>query len=83
MFSNSYYRNISGFTLIELVLTMVIIGLLSAIAFPAFVNLGEESHTASARNTFQQFRTSFEMAHTSWFAQGQGNIIKLGDSVTR
>ncbi len=69
-----------GFTLIELVLTIVIMGLLSTIAFPAFVSLNEEAHTASASNTFQQFRTSYGMAHTAWFAQGQGSTIRIGNS---
>ena len=69
-----------GFTLIELVLTIVILGLVSAIAFPTFANLSEEAHSASATSTFQQFRTSYELAHTAWFAQGQGNTIKIGDS---
>jgi len=69
-----------GFTLIELVLTIVILGLISAIAFPTFVSLSEEAHDASATSTFQQFRTSYELAHTAWYAQGQGNTIKIGDS---
>jgi prepilin-type N-terminal cleavage/methylation domain-containing protein len=69
-----------GFTLIEMVLTIVILGLVSAIAFPTFVNLNEESHAASASSTFQQFRTSYELAHIAWFAQGQGNTINIGDS---
>lgn len=39
-------KHFSGFTLIELVIVIVILGILSAIALPRYVDLTGDSHTA-------------------------------------
>ncbi len=40
-------RNFYGFTLIELVIVIAIIGILSAVAIPKFINLSSNAQTAS------------------------------------
>lgn len=40
-------RNIQGFTLIELVIVIAIIGILSAVAIPKFINLSSNAQTAA------------------------------------
>jgi MSHA pilin protein MshA len=44
-------KNQSGFTLIELVIVIVLLGVLSAIAVPRFVNLEDDAQRASLNST--------------------------------
>jgi MSHA pilin protein MshA len=48
MKDNPMKRHQAGFTLIELVMVIVLIGVLAAVAIPKFVDLGSEARTAAA-----------------------------------
>ena len=64
-----------GFTLIELVCALVILGILSASILPAVVDLKGEAERASLTQHSSSFRTSVFLAHVSWLVRGQSGFV--------
>jgi len=67
-----------GFTLIELVMVIVILGILSAFAIPRFADLGKEAREASLAGVAGAIKSAAAIAH----AEQLVNSGTLGDSVT-
>src|SRR5262245_11378914 len=55
----------SGFTLVELLVVMLIIGLLAAIAIPSFFNQRDKANDAEAKSTVNTAQTAIETYATS------------------
>lgn len=71
-----------GFTLIELVVVIVILGILAAFALPKFMGLETQARIASLRALEGSLRSSAAMAHSLWMANGGAAINIEGNPVT-
>lgn len=58
-------RRIKGFTLIELVMVIVILGILSAVALPTFFNLQSQAKEASCKGALGGIRSAIAI----WYAK--------------
>ena len=64
-----------GFTIIELVVVIVIIGILAATALPRFVDLTGDAHTASVQSMGGSLRSGVNLVHAGWLAKGASAAV--------
>jgi MSHA pilin protein MshA len=66
-----------GFTLIELVVVITILGILAAFAIPRFASLDANARTAAISGLAGSMRSASALAHSVWLAQGSSGTVTM------
>lgn len=78
-------KAVKGFTLIELVVVITILGILAAFAIPRFANLEKEARIAAVQGLGGSVRSASTLAHSLSLAQGLApgaSITMEGQTIT-
>jgi MSHA pilin protein MshA len=74
--------NTRGFTLVELVVVITILGILAAFAVPRFLSLDNQARIAATQGLAGSVRSAAALTHSLFLANGGAAVVMDGTTIT-